>query len=85
MLDPASDSFDGIPQETCFQDNFKIASSLGPALQTDPVRTSLKPEFSAIETGQLMLQLAFLRLTIFLIFLGSPKGVLYPKLVEAII
>ena len=36
-------------------------------------------------TEQQMLQLAFLRLTIFLILFGSPKGVLYPKLVEAII
>lgn len=62
------------PQKTCFQDGFKAASSHGPAVQTVPIKTSFKPVYSHhIETGQQLLQLTFLRLIIFPIFL-PPKG-----------
>jgi hypothetical protein len=49
-------------------------TSSHPVLQTGPARTSLEPKLSqCTETGQQMLRLVFLRLTIFLIFLGPQK------------
>jgi hypothetical protein len=66
-----------LPLKTCFQDNLRTVGSLAPASQTVPVRTSFKPVLSQhTETAQQMLELAFLRLTIFLIFL-DPKDKFY--------
>jgi hypothetical protein len=60
--------------KTCFQDNFKTSYLLGPPFQTVSIRTLFKTVLSQhTETEQQMLQLTFLRLTIFTIFLGSQK------------
>lgn len=68
-------------------DIFKTASSLGPAFQTVLTRTSCSPTLAQhTETGQPTLQLAFLKLTIFLIFLGPPqKEFLVPNQQGAVI
>lgn len=62
------------PLGICIWNSFKTPSWDGPVVHTVPVRTSVKPTFSHhTETGQQILQLAFLRLAIIPISLSLQK------------